>query len=81
MIPITEAMKAGKEPLRTFGDLMQFYQQKTSAPPDAPSPAKENVEPTPSSASESSTESQPVVEKAPSADDLPAASGGAEATQ
>jgi uncharacterized protein len=35
MIPITEGMKTGKEPLRTFGDLMQFYQQKTEAPADA----------------------------------------------
>ena len=28
MIPITDAMKVGKEPMRTFGDLLQFYQQK-----------------------------------------------------
>ena len=26
--PLSEEMKAGKEPLRTFGDLMQFYQEK-----------------------------------------------------
>jgi len=32
LIPITEAMKKGKEPLRTFSDLMQFYQHKTAAP-------------------------------------------------
>jgi len=28
LIPITEAMKKGKEPMRTFGDLLQFYEQK-----------------------------------------------------
>jgi len=26
--PLSEDMKAGKEPMRTFGDLMQFYQEK-----------------------------------------------------
>jgi uncharacterized protein len=33
LIPITESMKAGKEPMRTFGDLLQFYHQppKTEA--------------------------------------------------
>jgi len=42
LIPITDAMKNGKEPMRTFGDLLQFYQQKpaeeavkTPAPPPA----------------------------------------------
>ncbi len=34
LIPITDAMKAGKEPLRTFSDLMQFYQQKPAAAND-----------------------------------------------
>ena len=28
VVPITEAMAKGEEPLRTFGDLAQFYQQK-----------------------------------------------------
>ncbi len=28
LIPITDDMKTGKEPMRTFGDLLQFYQQK-----------------------------------------------------
>ncbi len=27
-VPITEAMAEGKEPMRTFGDLLQFYQKK-----------------------------------------------------
>ena len=29
LIPITDAMKKGKEPMRTFGDLMQFFEAKT----------------------------------------------------
>ncbi len=39
VVPITEAMKAGKEPMRTFGDLMQFFQQGTEKPavPEKPS--------------------------------------------
>jgi len=28
LTPITKEMKEGKEPMRTFGDLLQFYQQK-----------------------------------------------------
>lgn len=28
LVPITEAMAQGKEPMRTFGDLLQFYQKK-----------------------------------------------------
>jgi uncharacterized protein len=28
VVPLTEGMKAGKEPMRTFGDLMQFFEQK-----------------------------------------------------
>jgi len=46
LIPITEAMKAGKEPLRTFGDLMQFYQHKASTPATGQSaPAAAPAEP------------------------------------
>lgn len=32
LIPITDAMKKGKEPLRTFGDLKQFFELKTEEP-------------------------------------------------
>ncbi|HTU25641.1 MAG TPA: Tex-like N-terminal domain-containing protein [Pirellulales bacterium] len=38
LVPITAAMKEGREPLRTFGDLKQFLEQK------APSPAGEAAE-------------------------------------
>ncbi len=39
--PITEEMKSGKTPMRTFGDLMQFYQQKPAD--DGQPPVKEDV--------------------------------------
>lgn len=41
--PITDAMKEGKEPLRTFGDLLQFYAHthKPSLPPKPPKPPAE----------------------------------------
>jgi len=35
MVPLTSAMKQGKEPLRTFGDLKQFIELKTSEPDEA----------------------------------------------
>jgi protein Tex len=34
VVPLTKAMEEGKEPLRTFGDLMQFYQKKKDDPAD-----------------------------------------------
>jgi uncharacterized protein len=33
LIPITDEMKTGKAPMRTFGDLLQFYQQKPEPEP------------------------------------------------
>ncbi|OYP30454.1 hypothetical protein CGZ80_22675 [Rhodopirellula sp. MGV] len=39
--PITDAMQKGDEPLRSFGDLMQFYSNQ-SQPEPAKKPAKEN---------------------------------------
>ena len=33
VIPITDAMKDGKEPMRTFGDLLQFYEVKKQPEP------------------------------------------------
>ncbi|MGA2060600.1 MAG: Tex-like N-terminal domain-containing protein [Thermoguttaceae bacterium] len=42
-IPITDAMKEGKEPMRTFADLAQFYQQKKQ--PESPQkPAPQTLE-------------------------------------
>jgi transcriptional accessory protein Tex/SPT6 len=47
--PITEAMKEGKEPMRTFADLLQFYaarQQQPSPPPETtPSSAEKSALP------------------------------------
>ncbi len=51
IVPITDAMKEGKEPMRTFGDLKQFYEQKnilpekTQKPPEQPPEAKEEKPP------------------------------------
>ena len=59
-IPITDEMKAGKEPMRTFGDLLQFYSQKQSG--DGPAtkdqgkskpPKKSPPKPAPPAAGES----------------------------
>ena len=47
LVPITDEMKVGKEPMRTFGDLMQFYQQKTTAPEDGQPPTEGETAPTP----------------------------------
>jgi uncharacterized protein len=40
LIPLSDAMKKGKEPMRTFGDLMQFFETKTDdkKPPKKPAP-------------------------------------------
>lgn len=43
LVPLTEGMKKGKEPLRTFGDLLQFYQFKQQA-------AQQSAEPSPTEA-------------------------------
>jgi uncharacterized protein len=41
LIPLTNEMKAGKEPLRTFGDLKQFIELKTQAPEEQPESTSE----------------------------------------
>lgn len=41
IIPITDDMKKGKEPMRTFGDLMQFFEAKKEPPPEAKKPPVE----------------------------------------
>ncbi len=40
LVPLTDKMKLGKEPLRTFGDLKQFFDLNRAAPPvgEAPEP-------------------------------------------
>jgi uncharacterized protein len=36
VVPITEAMAAGREPMRTFSDLQQFYQRRAQQSDDKP---------------------------------------------
>jgi uncharacterized protein len=42
VIPLTNEMKTGKAPLRTFGDLKQFFELKPEGSGDEPAPASEN---------------------------------------
>ncbi|MGW8257189.1 MAG: hypothetical protein ACWGMZ_06875 [Thermoguttaceae bacterium] len=53
-MPITDGMKDGKEPMRTFGDLMQFFQHKNKQ--------QEEPEKPPEQPAESSTENPPTVD-------------------
>ena len=34
-VPITKAMEEGREPMRTFGDLKQFYEKQTEPNQDS----------------------------------------------
>ena len=45
--PITDAMQKGEEPLRSFGDLMQFFDKTTSSKPEAPEAKASENAPTP----------------------------------
>jgi uncharacterized protein len=67
LIPITEGMKAGKEPLRTFGDLMQFFQQKTVAPTDGQAPAAGSPPPVASEPAPASNQPPVASEQPPAA--------------
>ena len=43
LIPLSDAMKKGKEPMRTFGDLMQFFESKTDdQKPPAPNKTEQD---------------------------------------
>ncbi len=52
--PITDSMKTGEEPLRSFGDLLQFYQMKEAPTPvvETPKPAAETPADEPAPATE-----------------------------
>jgi transcriptional accessory protein Tex/SPT6 len=52
--PITEAMQQGKEPLRSFGDLMQ-YLKKGPTTPETPAPSSSPADPMPSNETPSGT--------------------------
>jgi len=64
--PISEAMQQGKEPLRSFGDLMQFL-KKSPPTPEVP-PTSPSVPPTPTSGSDRSESQPPSVSKPEGAD-------------
>jgi uncharacterized protein len=79
VIPITEGMKAGKEPMRTFGDLLQFYQHKTVGPDDGQLPAPASQPPAASEQAPAAVEQPPVADKVPFEDfPLPQAGEGPE---
>jgi transcriptional accessory protein Tex/SPT6 len=42
--PISDAMKKGDEPLRSFGDLLQFYSKEEQSPAPGPPPASSAAE-------------------------------------
>lgn len=44
LVPITEAMKAGKEPMRTFGDLAQYFEQQQDESDGATQDEAQNAE-------------------------------------
>ena len=69
VIPITEAMKKGKEPLRTFSDLMQFYQHKTDAPTDSKPPVAPTDAHPPAAAEPPIAEPAAVQQMPPAVDD------------
>lgn len=48
--PITDAMKKGQEPLRSFSDLLQFYEVKRTDTPNTITPPAEPTAPPPESA-------------------------------
>ena len=52
--PITEAMQQGKEPLRSFGDLMQ-YLKKGPTTPETPPPSSSPADPVPTNETPSGT--------------------------
>ena len=59
--PITDAMQKGEEPLRSFGDLMQFFgsSEKSAKPPEekTPPPAPESAETEPTNENAASSKS------------------------
>ena len=74
LVPITEEMKKGKEPLRTFGDLLQFYQFKQQAAQHTEEPSTANRQVPADSAERAERtvpESVPSVDSSPPAGDAP----------
>jgi protein Tex len=61
VIPITDAMKQGKEPMRTFGDLKQFYEHVIQ-PPETPK-TPENNPPKPAEDNPAPSVETPIVDE------------------
>jgi uncharacterized protein len=77
VVPLTDEMKKGKEPLRTFGDLLQFYEMKQPPTnPSAPKPTPEASSPQAEVADETAT---PAVETPVAATELPPTNGETQA--
>lgn len=64
MVPLTKAMKSGKAPLRTFGDLAQFFDLKTGkTEQEQASQEKPRKDPSaPAADAQSPADSQAIVE-------------------
>jgi protein Tex len=71
LIPITDGMKAGKEPMRTFGDLLQFYQQKPGDADDKQSAASAAKAPAAKEELPASAEATTAADETPAAQDSP----------
>lgn len=65
--PITDAMQKGEEPLRSFGDLMQFFDQSKTEP-DKPQPEQPDSSPQASAETSDATPQVPS-DEAPAAED------------
>ncbi len=66
--PITDEMKAGKEPMRTFSDLLQFYSEKQSEEKPAAKGQKKTKKPapkTPEAASDAPSSVEPPATEPP----------------
>ncbi len=65
LVPLSEKMKTGKEPLRTFGDLLQFMKPAVEETPEAkPAPEKKSV-PEQAAKPQASVETTPATSAAP----------------
>jgi hypothetical protein len=78
VVPLTAEMKEGKAPLRTFGDLLQFYQFK-QAPAKAEEPAPKPDQPAVKQEEPVVKQEQPAAEQTPAAVDDAAAKPSEEA--
>ena len=79
--PISDAMKTGDEPLRSFGDLMQFYSKEEKQVPPAPEPDKQSAGESTPQAEVSSSESAPVADQGDTGNETSATVDGPPANQ